>query len=104
MRGERRSPGSSPPPRDIPIPKTDSLVLKWAQWYCLLCGLFWPLVPLGAVLFAACPFLLRSQLLKKTDPARGVAIADNLRRSAIRAIRLELLLIVAFHAALFWLL
>src|SRR5260370_21025890 len=83
---------------------SDNRVLKWSQWYCILCGLFWPLAPLGAVLFAACPGLLRWQLLKKADPARGVAIVANLERNAIRALRLELLLIVLFFCALFWLL
>jgi fatty acid desaturase len=83
---------------------TDNRLLKWSQWYCLLCGLFWPLVPLGALIFSACPGLLRSQLLKKVDRARGVAIVANLERSAIRAMRLELLLIVLFFCGLFWLL
>jgi fatty acid desaturase len=83
---------------------TDNRFLKWSQWYCLLCGLFWPLVPLGAVLVAVWPGLLRGRLMKNTDPARGMAIVANLERAAIRAIRLELLLIVAFFVALFWLL
>src|SRR5207247_504785 len=26
----------------------DSRFLRFAQWYSILCGLFWPLVPLGA--------------------------------------------------------
>jgi fatty acid desaturase len=83
---------------------TDNRLLKWLQWYGLLCGLFWPLVPLGAVLFTVCPWLLRWQFLKKAEPARGVRIVANLERGAIRALRAELLLIVAFFAALFWLL
>lgn len=83
---------------------TDNRLLKWAQWYCLLCGLFWPLVPLGAVLFALFPGLLRSRMLKGTDPARGMGIVANLPRRAVWAMRGELLLIVAFFAALFWLL
>ena len=83
---------------------SDNRLLKWAQWYCLLCGLFWPLVPLGAMLFAVWPGLLRWRTLRDVDPARGVGIVANLERAAIRAIRLELLLIGAFFAALFWLL
>jgi fatty acid desaturase len=82
---------------------TDNRVLKWLQWYGLLCGGFWPLIPLGAVLFAVCPGLLRGQLLKKADRARGVAIVSNLERAAIRAMRLELLLILLFFGGLFWL-
>jgi fatty acid desaturase len=83
---------------------TDSRVLKWIQWYGLLCGMFWPLVPLGAVLFAVFPGLLRWQILQKMGPARGGAIVANLERSAIRAMRLELLLIVCLFGALFWIL
>lgn len=83
---------------------TDNRLLKWSQWYCLLGGLFWPLVPLGAAIFSVVPGMLRSQLLKKADPARGVAIVANLERSAIWAMRLELFLIVVFFCGLFWLL
>jgi fatty acid desaturase len=81
---------------------SDNRVLKWLQWYGLLCGLFWPLVPVGAVIFATCPGLLRRQVLEKTNPARGVGIVANLERAGIRAMRLELLLIIAFFGALFW--
>jgi fatty acid desaturase len=83
---------------------TDNRLLKWGQWYGLLFGLFWPLVPLGAVLFALWPGLLRWRMLRDSDPARGMAIVANLERQAIRSIRLEMLLIVGFFAALFWLL
>ena len=82
----------------------DNRFLKWVQWYGLLSGQFWPLVPVGAVLFALFPGLLRWQLFNKVNPARGIAIVANLERAAVRAIRLELLLIVGFFVALFWLL
>jgi fatty acid desaturase len=83
---------------------TDNRVLKWVQWYGLLCGLFWPFIPLGAVLFAVWPGLLRWRMVKNVDPARGMGIVANVDRSAIWSMRLELLLIVVFFAALFWLL
>jgi fatty acid desaturase len=82
---------------------SDRRVLKWLQWYCILCGLFWPVIPLGAVLFSVCPGLLRWQLVKKADPARGIAIVDNLTPTVIRAVRLELLFIIGFFFASFWL-
>jgi fatty acid desaturase len=82
----------------------DNVVLKRLQWYGLLCGFFWPLVPLGAILFALFPGLLRSRFLHSLNPARGTHIVANLERSAIRAIRVELLLIVAAFVGLFWLL
>lgn len=83
---------------------TDNRLLKSLQWYGLLCGLFWPLVPLGAILFAAWPALLRSRLVKDATPARGMGIVANLDRRAVRAVRLELLLICAFFTALAYLL
>jgi fatty acid desaturase len=83
---------------------SDSRVLKWLQWYCILCGLFWPLAPLGAVLFSVYPGLLRWQLVTRADRARGMAIVANLTPSAVWAIRLETLLIVGFFGASVWLL
>jgi fatty acid desaturase len=80
---------------------SDSRVLKWAQWYGILAGLFWPFIPIGALWVAVWPGLLR--LLTKADPGRGVAIVANLERKAIRALRLELALIILFYVVLFWL-
>jgi fatty acid desaturase len=80
---------------------TDSRLLKWVQWYGILAGLFWPLVPLGALLVGACPGLLRWQIVRK---APNVAIVANLERRAIRAMRLELFMIILFFSGLFWLL
>jgi fatty acid desaturase len=82
---------------------TDNHLLKRIQWYGVLCGLFWPLVPLGAVIFAVYPGLLRWRMFEKADPACGLGIVDNVERAAIRTIRLELLLIVAFFCVLFYL-
>jgi fatty acid desaturase len=81
---------------------TDSRFLKFGQWYGILCGLFWPMILLGAVLFAICPPLLR---LRPFQKARSSSYAlGDIRGAEIRAIRLELLLMVATFAALFWLL
>jgi fatty acid desaturase len=81
---------------------TDNRLIKFAQWYSILCGLFWPLVPIGAVLFALCPPLLR---LRPFQKARSSSYAlGDIRGAEVRAIRAELVLIVAVFAALFWLL
>jgi fatty acid desaturase len=79
---------------------TDNRLLKRLQWYGLLCGLFWPLVPLGAIVFAVWPSLLRSRMVKSAHPARGMGIVANLDRKAVNVVRLELLLICVFMAAL----
>jgi fatty acid desaturase len=80
----------------------DSRVLKYAQWYSTLGGLFWPLIPLGAVLFALCPPVLR------TRPWRAARTSSymlgDVRDSEVRLIRGEVLVIAGFFAALFWLL
>jgi fatty acid desaturase len=81
---------------------TDNRLLKYGQWYSILCGLFWPIIPLGAVLFAVCPGLLR---LRPFQKARSSSYAlGDIRGAEVRAIRLELVLIVAFFAGLAWLL
>jgi fatty acid desaturase len=80
----------------------DSKFVKFAQWYGVLCGLFWPFVPLAAVLFALCPGLLRTWVFREYRPYRH--LLGDVRDREVRAIRLELLLIVGFFAALFALL
>src|SRR5262249_39184965 len=58
---------------------SDWKVLKLVQWYGLLCGLFWPFVPLGALLFALFPGILRWQLFHEAKPGGlGWAIVANL--------------------------
>lgn len=81
---------------------TDNRLLKYAQWYSILCGLFWPVIPLGAVLFALCPAVLRTRAFR-TARSSSYFLGD-IRAAEIRTIRLEVLLIVGFFTALFWLL
>jgi fatty acid desaturase len=82
----------------------DNRLLKRLQWYGILGGLFWPIVPLGAFLVAIWPRLLQCGLMKSIDPTRGIGIVAHVENAPIAVIRLELLLIIAFHAALCWLL
>jgi fatty acid desaturase len=79
---------------------TDNRFLKFGQWYSILCGLFWIVIPVGAVLFAICPPLLR---LRPFQKARSSSyLLGDIRGTEVRAIRLELLLIVGVFAALSW--
>lgn len=84
--------------------ETDNRFLKAVQWYGLLCGFFWPLAPLGAIVFSLCPSLLRSRMVKSANPARGMGIVANLDRKAVNIVRLEVALICLFFAALAYLL
>ncbi len=47
---------------------SDNRFLKFWQWYNLLCGMFWPLIPIGSVLFALFPGILRWQMLRGANP------------------------------------
>lgn len=81
---------------------TDSKTIKFVQWYGVLCGLFWPFVPLAAVLFAFFPWVFRWSVFHDYRPYRH--LLGDIRRSQLWLIRGELALIVGFYAALFWLL
>ena len=83
---------------------TDNRLLKYAQWYSILCGLFWPLVPLGAVVIALTPCRLRSAVLSKADPARGLAYLATMPRDVVFRTRVEVGLIVVVFVACFWVL
>jgi fatty acid desaturase len=83
---------------------TDNRVLKYVQWYCILGGLFWPLVPLGAILIAFCPSVFRSRLFASASPARGLYYVARIPQATIRAARIETLLIILVFAGLYWLL
>jgi fatty acid desaturase len=80
----------------------DIKVIKFAQWYSILCGLFYPVLPLGAVLFACCPRLVDLPIFQKARSSRH--LLSDIGRGAIWRIRLELLAIIGFFVLLFWLL
>ena len=81
---------------------TDNRLIKYGQWYSILCGLFWPIIPVGAVVFAVCPAALRTRVWRQARSSSY--LVGDVRGAEVQAIRWELLLIVAFYAGLFWLL
>jgi fatty acid desaturase len=81
---------------------TDNRLLKYAQWYSILCGLFWPVIPIGALLFAVCPAILRTRAWRQARSSSY--LLGDIQNREVRAIRGEMLLVVAFFAGLFWLL
>jgi hypothetical protein len=80
----------------------DSFFLKCCQWYGTLSGLFWPCIPICAVLFAVCPRTIGLQLF--SGPPLGNANVKDIRPRDLRRIRFELLLTAAVFGLLFWLL
>lgn len=79
---------------------TDNRFVRVVQWYGILCGLFWPFVPLGAVLFACCPALLRTRVFRQARSASY--LLGDIREDRARAIRWEVLATVVFFGLLFW--
>jgi fatty acid desaturase len=80
----------------------DNRVVKYIRWYGILGGFFWPLIPLGAVLFSFAPPRLRERIFAQRQ-STGYMFSDA-HRTAVWAVRAELLGIVAFFAALYFLL
>ncbi len=70
--------------------------LKYGQWYGLMLGLWWPLIPIGCVLLALTPGLLRRGVFRR---ARSTAVLfDDFGALQMRRIRIEMV-----SGALFWL-
>jgi fatty acid desaturase len=81
---------------------TDSRLVRYAQWYGILCGMFWPFVPIGAVIAAISPKLLRSRpfaAARSSNYLLGDVASANVWR-----LRGETALTVAVFALLFWVL
>ncbi len=76
--------------------------LKCCQWYATLLGLFWPCIPVCAVLFAICPRTIGLKLF--SGPPFGNANVKDITPADLVRIRFELLLTLAVFAGMFWLL
>ena len=80
----------------------DNRIVKFVRWYGILCGFFWPLVPLGAVIFSLAPKPIRDRIFGRSQP-RGYLL-NGIQNAAVWLVRGETLLIIGFFFALFWLL
>jgi fatty acid desaturase len=81
---------------------TDSRLLRTLQWYSILCGLFWPIIPLGALLFSVCPAVLRTKLFRR-ERSSSYLLGD-IRDVELGWIRMEVAFIAGFFLVAFWLL
>jgi hypothetical protein len=79
---------------------SDSFFLKCCQWYGTLAGLFWPCIPVSAILFAVCPRTIALQLF--SGPPFGNANVKDIGPRDLRRIRLELLLTLVVLTGLLW--
>ena len=80
----------------------DNMFLKLGQWYGLLTGFFWPTIPVGMVILATWPALLKTAPFRK---ARTTAVLfDDFQKKGVGRIRVEVLLLIGFWVAMFVLL
>jgi fatty acid desaturase len=80
---------------------TESRLLRCIQWYGTLAGLFWPMVPLAALIFALCPPLLRLPVFRRSRSS--AYLLGDIRDAEVRAIRREVALAMALFTVLIWL-
>lgn len=80
----------------------DSMVLKYLQWYSILCGLFWPLVPLGSLLYVLVPSRVMTQVFRRANPSRGLHMVNDVRPREMTRIRWETLAIMVALSSLAW--
>lgn len=80
----------------------DNMFLKLGQWYGLLCGFFWPWIPIGMVILATFPAILKTAPFRKARTT-GV-LFDDFERNGVNRIRVELVLMMAFWASVYWVL
>src|SRR5712691_6776898 len=86
---------------DLYYPR-DNMLRKYVQWYTPLLGLFWLLVPLGSVLFGVFPGLLRTRLARISTTTKFMH--EYFDAAAVRRVRLELVFICVYWAAIWRLL
>lgn len=77
----------------------DNLWIKYGQWYAISSGLFWLVIPIGAVIMATFPSFLRTRSFARSKSS-GV-LFDDFGRPEIRKIRLETALGILFWVFLF---
>lgn len=77
----------------------DRPLLKRAQWYAILTGLYWLFVPIGALAYALWPGLFEKPWVAARQTG-GASVFAFLRGAPVGRIRLEVLFSIAVQAAL----
>jgi fatty acid desaturase len=80
----------------------DNRFTKYVRWYGILCGFFWPLVPVGSIVFCLSPGFIRNRVFGRFKP-RGYLI-NGIRDAAVWLVRLETGMIILLFWGLFVLL
>ena len=88
------------------IHPSDHKLLKGAQWYSILTGLYWLFVPIGAIVYAIWPGIVEQPWLTSRDSnvatqTGGSSILAGLADAPVWRVRLELLFAIAIQSAMF---
>ncbi|MBL6999063.1 MAG: fatty acid desaturase [Gammaproteobacteria bacterium] len=75
----------------------DNKLIKFAQWYSILIGIYPPIIPLGSVIMALCPWVF---WLKPWQEAKSSSIIFN--RSLFGAAVLKKIRIEVFSGLVYW--
>lgn len=78
----------------------DNRLVKYIQWYGLMFGIWWYLIPVGSLLLALVPAWLHSPPFKKARTTE--VLFDDFGPAAIRRVRIETILGIVFWVALFY--
>lgn len=84
----------------------DNRVLKYAQWYAILTGLYWVFAPAFCLVYAAAPAVLRQRWLRDPETRVGYQTGSAAYLAAvesvpIRQVRLEVLFTLSVQILLF---
>lgn len=77
----------------------DNRLVKFAQWYSILTGIYPPIIPVGSVLFAALPGLFRTRPWQRARSSNIIFNDHLFRPHNLRSIRIDVI-----SGLLFWLL
>lgn len=88
------------------IHEGDNRFFKYAQWYCILTGLYWLFVPLGCLVYLLWPAFLGQQLNRLigkplADQTGASSIFERVGRIDPWVVRGEIVIALAFQALLF---
>lgn len=82
----------------------DIKTIKFGQWYGIMTGVYWPLVPIGSVLMAIVPAFFRMLPFRKAHSSMMLFSKEEFTPAAVMHIRLEVILGIAYWIAMWKLL
>jgi fatty acid desaturase len=86
---------------------TDNRLLKYAQWYAILTGLYWAASPIGIIVYLVWPGAFRSRWFRAEDSALAQqtaadAMLEGFDEAPAGRIRMEIALTLLVQATLVW--